>query len=249
MWFDSHCHVPYEGLGPEALDEARAAGVTRLVTVGTDARQSALALELAEANEGVWATVGLHPHDAKQGVATLRIRELAQECGLTTTAPLYYFGTKARMLIEILRADHDERLDGLRGRLEPCSTRGELVDAAHLTLRAFLDERTLRGSHELVAEITVLALTDAETAGLRAQFRQEYLDVLARVLGDKQRAGVVRLSAHATVVAGLLISLAQGLAVEIAANPGWRPAEAIAHAHVLIARLLEDPADPVPVAR
>ena len=78
---------------------------------------------------------------------------------------------------------------------------------------------------------------------MRAQFRQEYLDVLARVLGDKQRAGVVRLSAHATVVAGLVISLAQGFAVEIAANPGWRPAEAIDHAHVLIARLLEDPAD------
>ncbi len=35
----------------------------------------------------------------------------------------------------------------------------------------------------------------------------------------------------------------QGFAVEISANPGWRPAEAIDHARVLIARLLEDPAD------
>ena len=35
------------------------------------------------------------------------------------------------------------------------------------------------------------------------------------------------LSAHTTVVAGLLISLAQGLAVEITADPGWRPAETI----------------------
>jgi len=53
----------------------------------------------------------------------------------------------------------------------------------------------------------------------------------------------VRLSAHATVVAGLVISLAQGFAVEISANPGWRPAEAIDHARVLIAQLLQDPAD------
>lgn len=180
---------------------------------------------------------------AKHGVAALRIRGLAEAAGLTTTAPLYYFGTKARMLIEILRADHDDRLDGLRARLEPCFTREELVDATHLTLRTFLDERTLRGAHELEVEITFLAITDPETAAIRAQFRHEYRDVLARLLGDKQRAGVVRLSAHATVVAGLVISLAQGFAVEISASPGWRPAEAIDHARVLIARLLEDPAD------
>lgn len=89
MWFDSHCHVPYEGLGLNAIDEARAAGVTRMVTVGTDARQSQLALEAAEAHDGVWATVGLHPHDAKQGVATVEPLLRGQEklvaigeCGL-----------------------------------------------------------------------------------------------------------------------------------------------------------------------
>lgn len=81
MWCDSHCHVPYDGsptgaqqarnLGTEAIEEARLAGVTRLVSVGTDADQSAAALEVAEAHSGVWATIGLHPHDAKQGTATL----------------------------------------------------------------------------------------------------------------------------------------------------------------------------------
>ena len=89
MWFDSHCHVPYEGLGLNAIDEARTAGVTRMVTVGTDARQSKQALEAAEAHDGVWATVGLHPHDAKQGVATVEPLLCGQgklvavgECGL-----------------------------------------------------------------------------------------------------------------------------------------------------------------------
>ena len=70
-WTDSHCHVPYQGLGTEAIAEARAAGVTRLVNVGTDAAQSAAAIEVARAHEGVWATVGLHPHDASQGVDTV----------------------------------------------------------------------------------------------------------------------------------------------------------------------------------
>jgi TatD DNase family protein len=71
VWADSHCHVPYEGVGPDALDEARAAGVGRLISVGTDAAQSAAAVALARREPDVWATVGLHPHDADQGLGSL----------------------------------------------------------------------------------------------------------------------------------------------------------------------------------
>lgn len=83
MWCDSHCHVPYAdagpgspprqggGLGIEVIEQARRAGVTRLVSVGTDAAQSRAAIEVAEAHDGVWATVGLHPHEAARGVAEL----------------------------------------------------------------------------------------------------------------------------------------------------------------------------------
>ena len=70
-WADSHCHVPYEGVGEEVIGEARAAGVARMITVGTDAEQSRAAIETASRHDGVWATVGLHPHDAKQGVESV----------------------------------------------------------------------------------------------------------------------------------------------------------------------------------
>jgi TatD DNase family protein len=70
-WTDSHCHVPYEGIGTEVIEQARQAGVTRMVNIGTDAEQSAIAVAVAQANDGVWATVGLHPHDAKNGVDTV----------------------------------------------------------------------------------------------------------------------------------------------------------------------------------
>jgi TatD DNase family protein len=53
------------------LTAARDAGVTRVVTIGTDASESANAVALAAAHEHVWATVGLHPHDAKHGVDTI----------------------------------------------------------------------------------------------------------------------------------------------------------------------------------
>jgi TatD DNase family protein len=88
MWTDSHCHVPYPGIGVDAIAEAKAAGVTRMITVGTDAEQSAAAVQAAADHDGVWATVGLHPHDAKDGVDTItgllgRPKVVAVgECGL-----------------------------------------------------------------------------------------------------------------------------------------------------------------------
>jgi TatD DNase family protein len=71
VWTDSHCHVPWEGVGVDVIDEARDAGVTRLITVGTDVATSAAALQVAHGREGVWATVGLHPHEASAGADTI----------------------------------------------------------------------------------------------------------------------------------------------------------------------------------
>jgi TatD DNase family protein len=68
VWADSHCHIPYEGVGPEVIDEARAVGVARIITVGTDASASAAAVDVARGHDGVWATVGVHPHEAAVGV-------------------------------------------------------------------------------------------------------------------------------------------------------------------------------------
>ncbi len=72
-WFDSHCHVqdPYEA-DLSVLTRAAEAGVTDVVCVGTDASSSAAALALATTPPAtaprVWATVGLHPHEASRGV-------------------------------------------------------------------------------------------------------------------------------------------------------------------------------------
>jgi TatD DNase family protein len=65
MWTDSHCHVPWEGVGEEVLADARAAGVDRFVSVGTTVETSRAAIEVAGRHPDVWATAGVHPHDAE----------------------------------------------------------------------------------------------------------------------------------------------------------------------------------------
>jgi TatD DNase family protein len=73
-WFDTHCHVHDERLPggvAAAVEAARQAGVTGMVTVGCDRATSLAAIAVAEAHPDVWATVGLHPHDATNGVDSI----------------------------------------------------------------------------------------------------------------------------------------------------------------------------------
>ncbi len=64
-WVDSHAHLTaLTGGADAALARGRAAGVTAVVCVGTDAASSRAAIELAARHDDVVATVGLHPHDA-----------------------------------------------------------------------------------------------------------------------------------------------------------------------------------------
>jgi TatD DNase family protein len=72
-WIDSHCHLYDERLGspPQVIEEARAAGVSTMIVVGCDRQTSIAARDIAAANEGVFATVGLHPHEARHGIDTV----------------------------------------------------------------------------------------------------------------------------------------------------------------------------------
>src|SRR6202008_1082926 len=65
--FDTHAHLHFPELLADldaVLDRARAAGVAAMVTVGTDRETNPAAVALAERLPGVFASVGIHPHDA-----------------------------------------------------------------------------------------------------------------------------------------------------------------------------------------
>ena len=102
-WIDSHCHLqdryrPDGGDLGGVLAEAAGAGVGGVVCVGTDEQTSRQALAMARAHGsaavGLWATAGLHPHEASAGAAVAEtfVEELAMaapevvvavgECGL-----------------------------------------------------------------------------------------------------------------------------------------------------------------------
>ena len=68
MLTDTHCHLYYQDLRndiPAVLNRAAKLGVNRFICVGTNIQDSKKCLELANAHEKIYATAGVHPHDAK----------------------------------------------------------------------------------------------------------------------------------------------------------------------------------------
>ncbi len=71
-WIDNHCHLAPGAEGDQQVKAAQQQGVERFIDVGTDAPRSLQAVAAATRHPGVvYATVGVHPHHADQGVASL----------------------------------------------------------------------------------------------------------------------------------------------------------------------------------
>jgi len=82
--FDTHAHLHFPEFDADReamLARAREAGVRRMVTIGTETTTSRAAVALAAREADVWATVGVHPHDAAAAdeTALAEIERLAAE--------------------------------------------------------------------------------------------------------------------------------------------------------------------------
>ena len=69
MLVDSHCHLEYEGLVEDqhaVLDRARAAGVKQFLNISTRRSEWDRVVGTAEREADVWASIGIHPHEADQ---------------------------------------------------------------------------------------------------------------------------------------------------------------------------------------
>src|SRR3954471_21118451 len=67
MFTDSHCHLNYKGLVEDqqsVLARARAAGVSAMLNISTRQSEWDDVIAVAEREQDVWASVGIHPHEA-----------------------------------------------------------------------------------------------------------------------------------------------------------------------------------------
>ena len=82
-FYDTHAHLDYPDFAaelPEIIARAEAAGITRIIAIGTDLTSSARALAISEQFPGVFAAVGWHPTNVMEAPDDIRpaLRELAR---------------------------------------------------------------------------------------------------------------------------------------------------------------------------
>src|SRR6188768_2780237 len=74
-FYDTHAHLDYPDFQPdiaEVIQRAEAAGIRRVISIGTDFASSERAIQLAERFPSVFAVVGWHPTNALEAPADLR---------------------------------------------------------------------------------------------------------------------------------------------------------------------------------
>ncbi len=112
MYFDTHAHLDsrrYRGETGAVLDRARRAGVDRILCVGFDLDSSRTAVRLASLHEGVYASVGIHPHVSGEVDDTdlSTLRGLAERAGVVALGEMgldFYRDLSPRALqIEVFR--------------------------------------------------------------------------------------------------------------------------------------------------
>jgi TatD DNase family protein len=245
-WTDNHCHLKPGTDAAEAVAEARAAGVKRLIVVGTTPADSLAAADTAVAFDGVFATAGVHPHDAKDGgvdqVEALLARDevvAVGECGLD----LHYNHSPAAVQEQVFAAQialahaHDLTLvihtreawdqtfavlaaEGVPPRtVFHCFSGGPAEAEKCLALGAYLSFSGI---------ITFPSAPELREAAALCPIDRLVVETDAPFLTPVPHRGQPNRPAHVVLV-GAEVARVKGLAVEEVADATWRNTEALYH--------------------
>lgn len=175
---------------------------------------------------------------AERGVDGTHIVEIARRAGIARGLVNYYFGSKSRLLGEVLDADAAERLE----RLRECTATAQTLDELVRGLGSLVDDylRPDRGRLAL-QELATLALHDDDIAERLARSRARYRAELAEILVDREQAGVVQLQGEPAAVAAMFVAIGQGIITEQLADATWDHVPTARYA-MTVARCVLDPA-------
>jgi AcrR family transcriptional regulator len=154
---------------------------------------------------------------AEVGIAGSTFERVSRKAGVSRGLLHYYFGTKERLLVDVIRRDTEFRVETLGAALRAADSVDEVVTAFFTTF-----ERTMKdeiGYVFMVSELFVAGRHNEEIlrelGNLYGTARTEF----AEILRDKDREGVVKLRYPAEDVLTYLFSSGDGAAVQRLAQP------------------------------
>jgi AcrR family transcriptional regulator len=154
---------------------------------------------------------------ARRGTAASTFDHVSREAGVSRGLLHYYFGTKEQLLAEAVRRDCDLRLERLERQLSTAKTADDFIGLMAQNLQTTISEDPAFVT--LVFELFTLSRRNADIAVEYAALMRNTREHVAGMLDAAQREGVVRLHAEPEVVAEVLFSLGDGMALRMLTEP------------------------------
>ena len=172
---------------------------------------------------------------ALRGAAGSTFDHVAQEAGVSRGLLHYYFGSKERLLVEVVRRDSEVRIERLEQQLAGADTIDAIVDVLVRQLEDFVAEET--HAHAIIHELFSVSRRNDEVREELAELYRRTRGQVAAALRAKQAEGVVKLRGEPEAVASLLFALGDGLELQLVSDPDWQSEDTFA-AGIATARFL-----------
>jgi AcrR family transcriptional regulator len=154
---------------------------------------------------------------ARRGVAGSTFDHVAREAGVSRGLLHYYFGTKERLLTEVVRRDAELKMGALEHDLAGAQTADDVIALLVSSL-----EHMVADDPEFVAvgfELFTLAQRNPEIAAEYTELQASLRAHISAVLAAKHEQGVLQLAASPDAVVDVLLSLADGLSARMLVEP------------------------------
>jgi AcrR family transcriptional regulator len=154
---------------------------------------------------------------AERGIAASTFDHVAREAGVSRGLLHYYFSTKERLLVEVVRRECEVRCEVLDAAVAGAANADELIDAL---VRSF-EEILAEGSTGVVTfyELFTVGQRNREIASELAQLARSTRERLADALRAGRQSGVFELRASPGDVANFLYALADGVTIRRLSEP------------------------------
>jgi AcrR family transcriptional regulator len=153
------------------------------------------------------------------GAAGATFDRVAQLAGVSRGLLHYYFGSKERLLVEVVRHDTELRVETLKRNLAQADSLDAVVEVLVTQVRSFLAEDP--ASQAVIYEMFSASRHNEELRVEMAQLFKQTRDHIAVALREKQEAGVVNLRSRPEDVASVLLGLGDGFTMQLISDPEW----------------------------
>jgi AcrR family transcriptional regulator len=154
---------------------------------------------------------------ATRGIAGSTFDQVARAAGVSRGLLHYYFGTKERLLVEVVRRECDVRIEQVELQIASAASGEDVVAALVESFEEFLREPP--ADVAIFYELMTLAQRNDDIACELAELGRRTRLHLAQALRSADEAGMLQLGADPDVVATFLFALADGVAVRRLSEP------------------------------